>query len=94
MQDEWAGFTRAQGLVGLGAAGKACLSLRNSAERDAAKELVRETEELEDEEIRPLVRVRELPEHIALVRDCLVPAFDYLEQRFAAAHAGEQYRNS
>jgi hypothetical protein len=50
-----------------------------------------ETEELEDEEIRPLVRVRELPEHIALVRDCLVPAFDYLEQRFAAAHAGQQY---
>lgn len=48
-------------------------------------------EELEDEEIRPLVRVRELPEHVALVRDCLVPAFDYLEQRFASAHAGGQY---
>ena len=50
-----------------------------------------ETEELEDEEIRPLVRVRDLPEHVALVRDCLVPAFDYLDQRFAAAHANLQY---
>ena len=48
-------------------------------------------EELEDEEIRPLVRVRELPEHDTLVRDCLLPAFDYLEHRFAAAHANEQY---
>ena len=42
-------------------------------------------EELEDEEIRPLVRVRELPEHVGLVGNGLVPAFDYLEQRFAAA---------
>ena len=37
------------------------------------------------------MRVRELPEHVTLVRDCLLPAFEYLEQRFAAAHAGGQY---
>lgn len=49
------------------------------------------SEELEDEEIRPLVRVHELQEHADLVRDCLLPAFDYLEQRFGAAHAGTQY---
>jgi hypothetical protein len=50
-----------------------------------------EREELEDEEIRSLVRVRELAEHTRIVRDCLVPAFDYLDRRFADAHAAEQY---
>lgn len=50
-----------------------------------------EAEELEDEEIRPLVRVRELPEHITLVNDCLLPAFEYIEHRFAAEHARGQY---
>jgi hypothetical protein len=47
MQDEWAGFTRAQGLVGLGAAGKACLSLRKGTARKSWSDALGEVDAIE-----------------------------------------------
>lgn len=47
-------------------------------------EIDNQTQEFEEEELRPLLLVRHLPERKAVI-DSLVPAFEYLEDRLSGA---------